>query len=209
MHHIYCDQMKRINPTPSNFTILIELLDDNTVDIQVEEELNWRRWTKHIGLLLTIPHYPIPVEPSVALPPEFVTDIPAKYYDSHGGWSACDHAIGREMREIEQFVDMLCIPFSTVMAWGVVVIQAGIGDKAGLKNAFCVAVVTSDDQLKIYPWNITTPIVTWDRDKLRRSGSIGDMVFMEAGRRCRFGPGLLWMYAESSVSVSLREGLHT
>ena len=97
-----------------------------------------------------------------------------------------------------------------VMAWAVVVVLAGIGEKAGLNNALCVAVVTSDDQLKIYPWNISTsPVITWDRDKLRRSGSIGDMVFMEAGRRCRFGPGLLWMYAETSVSISLREGLHT
>ena len=85
MHHIFCDQMKRINPTHSNCTILIELLDSNTVDMQVEDEHAWRRWTKHIGLLLTIPHYPIPVEPSMGLPAKFGTDIPAKNYDLHGG----------------------------------------------------------------------------------------------------------------------------
>ena len=104
-----------------------------------------------------------------------------------------------------------CSLSSAAAAWGIAVVQAGISNKAGLKNnAFCVIVVTSDDQLKIYPWNVTTaPIITWDRDKLRRSGSIGNMAFLETGRRCRFGPGLLWMLAESSVSVSLREGLHT
>ena len=99
---------------------------------------------------------------------------------------------------------------SAVMAWGVVVVQVGIGEQAHLRDAFCVVVVTSDDRLKIYAWNAATiPLITWDRDKLRRSGSIGDMVFMEAGRRCRFGPGLLWMFAETNVSVSLRAGLHT
>ena len=104
-----------------------------------------------------------------------------------------------------------CSLSSAAASWGVAIHPAGISDKAGLKNnAFCVIVVTSDDQLKIYPWNVTTaPIITWDRNKLRRSGSIGNMVFLEAGRRCRFGPGLLWMFAESSVSVSLREGLLT
>ena len=95
------------------------------------------------------------------------------------------------------------------MAWGVVVVQAGIAEQARLKNAFCVVVVTSDDRLKIYPWNAgTVPLITWDRDKLRRSGSIGDMVFMEAGRRCTFGPGMLWMLDKTRVSISLREGLH-
>lgn len=205
MHHIFCDQMKRINPTPTTCTILIDLLDGHTVELEVEDEVLWRRWTKHIGLLLTIPFYPIPPEPSVGLPAEFLTDVSSKAYDIHGGVCAYD-------RQLMRAVGLMfaCSLPSAVTAWGVAVVQAGIGEKAGLKNnAFCVVVVTSEDQLKIYPWNVTVPIITWDRDKLRRSGSIGDMVFMEAGRRCRFGPGLLWMFAESSVSVSLREGLHT
>ena len=94
MHHMYFDQMNRMN-TPNNCTILIELLDETSVEIQVEEELQWRRWAKHIGLLLTIPHYPIPAEPSVTMPAEFVTDISPTYYDSNGGWSysACNRSL--------------------------------------------------------------------------------------------------------------------
>ena len=89
MHHVYCDQMKRINPTQSNRTILIELNDDHTVELQVEDEILWRRWTKHVGLLLTIPFYPIPAEPSVGLPSAFLTDIPPQFYDVQGGWLVC------------------------------------------------------------------------------------------------------------------------
>ena len=95
------------------------------------------------------------------------------------------------------------------MAWGLCVLQAGIGAKAGLKGALCVAVITDHDQVKIFPWKVTSVIIVWDRNKLRRSGSIGDLVFLEAGRRCTHGPGLLWMYTKSDVALSLREGLHT
>ena len=96
------------------------------------------------------------------------------------------------------------------MAWGVVIVLAGIGKKAGLYNSLYVAIVTSEDQFKIYPWNVsTTPVITWERDRLRRCGRIGGMVFMEAGRRCQFGPGPLWMYTGLSACVSLHEDLHT
>ena len=89
MHHVYCDQMKRINPTQSNCTIVIELHDGHTVELQVEDEILLRRWTKHVGLLLTIPFYPIPAEPSVGLPSAFLTDIPPQFYDVQGGWLVC------------------------------------------------------------------------------------------------------------------------
>ena len=55
----------------------------------------------------------------------------------------------------------------------------------------------------------TTPIVTWDRDKMRRTGCLGNMVFIEIGRRCIGGPGLIWMYAGPRETAALRETLHT
>lgn len=180
MHHIYCDTMQRLTTGQTN-TLTIELMSGGTIEIYAEDEKEWRRWTKHIALLLSIPHYPIPEEPrEVALPNELLNNVDPRFYDSKG-----------------------------VMAWGLCVLQDGIGARASLKHALCVAVVTEDDQVKIFPWKVTAPQITWDRNKLRRSGSIGDLVFLEAGRRCRFGPGLLWMYTKSEVALSLREGLHT
>ena len=42
MHQIFCDQIEQINPTPTNSTILIMLLDSHTVDMEVEDEVLWR-----------------------------------------------------------------------------------------------------------------------------------------------------------------------
>ena len=95
------------------------------------------------------------------------------------------------------------------MAWGMCVLEDGIGGSAGMRNAYCVAVVTNTDKLLVFPWNVTTPLIIWEREHIRRSGSIGNLVFLEAGRRCGFGPGLLWMYSITSVVLSLRDGLHT
>ena len=61
----------------------------------------------------------------------------------------------------------------------------------------------------ISPADPTSPIITWDRDKMRRTGCLGNMVFIEIGRRCRGGPGLLWMYAGPKDTAALRETLRT
>ena len=47
----------------------------------------------------------------------------------------------------------------------------------------------------ISPTDTGRPIVSWDRDKVRRAGRTGDLVFIEIGRRCQGGPGLVWLYA--------------
>ena len=54
----------------------------------------------------------------------------------------------------------------------------------------------------------TTPLISWDRDKMRRTGKTGNLVFIEIGRRCQGGPGLVWMYAGNSDAQALRETLH-
>lgn len=52
------------------------------------------------------------------------------------------------------------------------------------------------------------PVVTWERDKLRRTGKTGNLVFVEIGRRCKGGPGLVWLYTGVEQAQSLRETLH-
>ena len=96
-----------------------------------------------------------------------------------------------------------------MIAWGIYVLEEGIGSKAGISQACCAFVITATEQIKLFPHNVTSHvIIVWDRDKLRRSGSIGGLVFLEAGRRCTFGAGLLWMYAFPEVIHSLQDNLH-
>ena len=51
-------------------------------------------------------------------------------------------------------------------------------------------------------------IISWERDKIRRTGYIGNLVFIEIGRRCRGGPGLVWLYVRPKEAHDLREALH-
>ena len=51
------------------------------------------------------------------------------------------------------------------------------------------------------------PIVTWEANKMRRTGSLGNMVFIEVGRRCEGGPGLIWMYACPEDAPNYRDTL--
>ena len=60
----------------------------------------------------------------------------------------------------------------------------------------------------INPTDSGKPIVVWDRDKMRRTGKTGNLVFIEIGRRCQGGPGLVWMYAGFEEAHALRETLH-
>ena len=60
----------------------------------------------------------------------------------------------------------------------------------------------------ISPSNTGEPVVAWDRDKIRRTGKTGNLVFIEIGRRCQGGPGLVWMYAGFEEAHPLRETLH-
>jgi len=63
--------------------------------------------------------------------------------------------------------------------------------------------------LDIYnPGDPSTPLISWDRDKMRRTGKTGNLVFIEIGRRCQGGPGLVWMYTGFNDAQALRETLH-
>ena len=64
-------------------------------------------------------------------------------------------------------------------------------------------------QLSIFsPTDPSNPVLSWDRDKMRRTGKTGNLVFIEIGRRCQGGPGLVWMYAGIEEAQALRETLH-
>ena len=46
----------------------------------------------------------------------------------------------------------------------------------------------------VSPADTNNAVVSWLRDKLRRTGKTGNLVFVEIGGRCKRGPGLVWLY---------------
>ena len=64
-------------------------------------------------------------------------------------------------------------------------------------------------RLDIYnPGDPSTPLTAWDRDKMRRMGRTGHLVFIEIGRHCQGGPGLVWMYTGFNDAQALGETLN-
>ena len=62
---------------------------------------------------------------------------------------------------------------NVVMAWGVCILGEGVGEKAGISQSYSAVVITAAEQIKVFPYNVTShTIISWDRDKLRRCGSI-------------------------------------
>lgn len=96
--------------------------------------------------------------------------------------------------------------------WAVYILPEEVGSRVHLLGINILSLKSGTEghpgQLEIISPVDPTPIVTWDRDKMRRTGCLGNMVFIEIGRRCRGGPGLIWMYAGPEETAALRETLH-
>ena len=93
-----------------------------------------------------------------------------------------------------------------VSVWVVYIISKDVGKKLGYEGLHIIA-IRRNSTMNIHNFHSGKHLLSWDRDKLRRPGCIGSLVFIEAGR-CYGGPGLLWMYCPVSVAGKLRECLH-
>lgn len=106
-----------------------------------------------------------------------------------------------------------CFPLDSV--WPVYILPEEVGQKCGIIGQHVLALRSGKPNISmgqldlISPTDYRTPVVTWDRDKMRRTGKTGLLVFIEIGRRCEGGPGLVWMYSGyQNDAQALRETLH-
>jgi len=73
------------------------------------------------------------------------------------------------------------------------IINEGVGKTLGC-SGFHIITVGNDSTLNILDYDTEAVQVTWAPDKIRRSGCLESLVFVEGGRSCQGGPGMLWMY---------------
>lgn len=97
--------------------------------------------------------------------------------------------------------------------WPVYILPEEVGSRLSIIGTNVVALRSGGNgiigHLDIYnPGDPSTPLISWDRDKMRRTGKTGHLVFIEIGRRCQGGPGLVWMYTGFNDAQALRETLH-
>ena len=98
--------------------------------------------------------------------------------------------------------------------WTVYILPEEVGSRCSIIGINVVALKSGKKDVSIGRLDIynlgdpSTPVISWDRDKMRRTGKTGHLVFIEIGRRCEGGPGLVWMYTGFNEAQSLRETLH-
>ncbi|XP_019856449.1 PREDICTED: insulin receptor substrate 1-like isoform X2 [Amphimedon queenslandica] len=152
-------------------------------ELFAESPEDQRQWLKRLGLLIMFPYSPIPEEPAVnPIREGYKSKLNARDYNADSVW-----AVYILPEEVGSRVHVLGLHILTL--------------KSRVSE-------TQPGQLSIISAADHTPIVTWDRDKMRRTGCLGNMVFIEIGRRCRGGPGLVWMYVGPKETAALRETLH-
>jgi hypothetical protein len=141
-------------------------------------------WLKLLTLLAMFPYSVIPEEPQLnPISESFRAKLDPKLYGADSAWAVyiMPEEVGSRCQMIGRLILLL---------------------KGGVPNQ-------SVGKLEIIsPTDAGNPIVSWDRDKMRRTGKTGNLVFIEIGRRCRGGPGLVWMYAGFEEAHPLRETLH-
>ena len=98
--------------------------------------------------------------------------------------------------------------------WAVYILPEEVGSRCHIIGTMVLALRSGVPnkqvgRLDIYnPIDPANPMVSWDQDKMRRTGKTSNLVFIEIGRRCEGGPGLVWMHAGNEESQALRQTLH-
>lgn len=99
--------------------------------------------------------------------------------------------------------------------WPVYILPEEVGSKRCILGLHILALRCGVPNVSMGQLDIISPsdhsraVVTWDRDKMRMMGKTGHLTFIEIGRRCEGGPGLVWMYTGyQNVAQALTETLH-
>ena len=92
--------------------------------------------------------------------------------------------------------------------WVVYLINEGVGPALNFTGLHIVTIRTTDLTFNIYNFYNGKHLLTWEHCNIRRSGCVGPLVFLEIGRRCQGGAGVLWMYYPTHLAQEFRESLH-
>lgn len=93
--------------------------------------------------------------------------------------------------------------YSADTVWPVYILPEEVGSRCSIIGSHILTLQgrvtgTRHGKLEVYsPTDRSDPVVSWDHDKIRRTGKLGQLLFIEIGRRCQGGPGLMWMYTGS------------
>lgn len=102
----------------------------------------------------------------------------------------------------------MCVLLHSAGIWVVYLINEGVGPKLNLTGLHFVTTQASNLTFNIHSFYNGKHLMAWEHCHIRRSGRVGPLVFLEIGRSCQGGPGVLWMYYPIHLAAQLRESLH-
>ena len=89
------------------------------------------------------------------------------------------------------------------------ILKEGIVSDSKILTGLCVITIrSSDSTFNVHDFHTGKQLLSWNRAAIRRSGFIKSLVFLEAGRRCSGGPGLLWLQSPLPQARELQKCLH-
>ena len=89
--------------------------------------------------------------------------------------------------------------------WVVYLINHGIGPGLNLNGLRIVAIINLT--FNIYDFYNGEHLLAWEHCNIKGVGHINSLVFLEVGRGCQGGPGVLWMYCPDHLAAEFRESL--
>ena len=98
--------------------------------------------------------------------------------------------------------------FYSVGVWVVYFINEGVGPLLNFTGLHIVTIRTTNLTFNIHNFYNGKHLLAWEHCKIRRSGCVGPLVFLEIGSRCQGGPGVLWMYYPAHLAQEFRESLN-
>ena len=98
----------------------------------------------------------------------------------------------------------LCTYF-TANKWVVTILNKEIRSNIGQCKVCVVEVCNSNGTFNIYGFYSGNKLLTWQRDKVKLSGCIESLVFVEVDKACYGEPTLLWMKCPVPQSVTLQK----
>ena len=90
--------------------------------------------------------------------------------------------------------------------WVVYLISEGVGLRLNFTGLHVVTIQTTNSTFNIYTYE-GKHLLAWEHRCIRRTGRVGPVVFLEGGRKCRGGPGVLWMYHPEHLAAKFKNEL--
>ena len=100
-----------------------------------------------------------------------------------------------------------CVSLIPDRVWLVHILHDGIGCDLNLTGLRILALYYREYKFNLHEITTGKRLLTWDGDKIRKSGVINSLIYVEAGTRCHGGPGLLWIQPAALYFRNLCQGL--